>query len=108
MIIEIQAVVNQTDSIMMQKGRTLILWLSIVTNLTHGSILDKISSIKFGGSTAARKKALTLDTISSKLIKMEYAVRGAVVDAADKISEELKSGNTEKYPFGHIIYTNIG
>ena len=38
---------------------------------------------------------------------MEYAVRGKVVIAADRINEELKSGQ-HSYPFDHIVYTNIG
>ena len=37
---------------------------------------------------------------------MEYAVRGTVVVAADKISDELAAG--KKHPFDHIVYTNIG
>jgi alanine transaminase len=38
---------------------------------------------------------------------MEYAVRGTVVIAADKINEALKAGSMD-YPFDHIVYTNIG
>lgn len=55
------------------------------------------------------KKRLTLDSMSESLVKMEYAVRGKVVIAADKINEELASGAGKgKYPFDHIVYTNIG
>jgi len=40
---------------------------------------------------------------------MEYAVRGKVVIAADNINAELKTPEgQEKYPFDHIVYTNIG
>ena len=40
---------------------------------------------------------------------MEYAVRGQVVIKADEINEQLKLPNaSKKYPFDHIIYTNIG
>ncbi len=53
------------------------------------------------------KKRLTEDTMSPALKGMEYAVRGQVVIAADKINEELKAG-TKEYPFDHIVYTNIG
>jgi len=38
---------------------------------------------------------------------MEYAVRGKVVIAADKINDELMMGS-KNYPFDHIVYTNIG
>jgi alanine transaminase len=42
---------------------------------------------------------------------MEYAVRGKVVIAADQINTVLNGDNEEekeKYPFDHIVYTNIG
>ena len=41
---------------------------------------------------------------------MEYAVRGTVVIAADKISEALRNGNADDNHFGFdkIVYTNIG
>jgi len=54
-------------------------------------------------------KRLTMDTMSTNLKKMEYAVRGRVVIAADRIATELREPeNKGKYPFDHIIYTNIG
>lgn len=45
--------------------------------------------------------------MNQKLRKMEYAVRGKVVIAADSINQNLKEG-IGKYPFDHILYTNIG
>ena len=66
-------------------------------------------------SSPESKKRLTVDTMNRQLLKMEYAVRGPVVIAADKIDDELKSsssgssgGSSSKYAFDHIIYTNIG
>jgi aspartate/methionine/tyrosine aminotransferase len=53
--------------------------------------------------TNVSKKRLTEDTMSPRLKKMEYAVRGKVVIKADEINEHL-----EDYPFDHIVYTNIG
>jgi alanine transaminase len=60
-----------------------------------------------------KKKRLNLETMSQSLRRMEYAVRGKVVSAADKIAEELEQLKKEgkaftKYPFDHIVYTNIG
>jgi len=52
-------------------------------------------------------KRITEDTMNQNLKKMEYAVRGAVVIAADQINAELAKG-TSNSPFDHIIYTNIG
>ena len=45
--------------------------------------------------------------MSQKLRKMDYAVRGKVVIAADRINAELETGN-HNYPFDRIVYTNIG
>jgi len=40
---------------------------------------------------------------------MEYAVRGDVVNAADRIQEELQENPDQtEFPFGKIVYTNIG
>lgn len=53
--------------------------------------------------------------MSQNLRRMEYAVRGSVVIAADRINDELKeeqqqhgSSGSRKYPFDKILYTNIG
>ena len=53
--------------------------------------------------------------MSPNLRTMEYAVRGAVVIAADKINDELAKSRSDDgessatdYPFDHIVYTNIG
>ncbi|ACI64557.1 alanine aminotransferase, aminotransferase class I, partial [Thalassiosira pseudonana CCMP1335] len=53
-------------------------------------------------------KRLSIDTISDNLKAMEYAVRGKIAIEADRITEELKSSTDNKYPFDHIIMTNIG
>lgn len=57
-------------------------------------------------------KRLTTATMNPNLLKMEYAVRGAVVIAADKLAATLaadESGNKdEPRPFDKIVYTNIG
>lgn len=70
-----------------------------------------------------RRKCLTIDTIYPGIREMEYAVRGTVVIAADRINDELKSTRRDgesdkenqvqvpkekKYPFDKILYNNIG
>jgi aspartate/methionine/tyrosine aminotransferase len=56
-----------------------------------------------------KRKRLTEQTMSQSLRTMEYAVRGQVVIAADRINEALKDKNAQSnYPFDHIVYTNIG
>jgi hypothetical protein len=83
----------------------------------------------------SNKKRLTEETMNINLRNMEYAVRGTVVIAADRINDELKleaaeaeaeaeaennkdsnnkddsnnnSNSNSKYKFDKIIYTNIG
>lgn len=50
--------------------------------------------------------------MSQNLRRMEYAVRGSVVIAADRINEQLAaaaaSGEGTSFPFDKIVYTNIG
>lgn len=58
-------------------------------------------------SSVSTNKRLTLETMSPSLLKMQYAVRGKVVIAADKIADDLKAGVGD-YPFDHIVFTNIG
>mmetsp|Transcript_24670 Transcript_24670/g.72159 ORF Transcript_24670/g.72159 Transcript_24670/m.72159 type:complete len:223 (-) Transcript_24670:1039-1707(-) len=54
-------------------------------------------------------KRLTEETMSQNLRGMEYAVRGSVVIAADRINHDLTDPDSEtKHPYDHIIYTNIG
>ena len=66
------------------------------------------------GGKVPGAKCLTMDTIFSGLKEMEYAVRGTVVIAADRIHDELQKKQEDKdtvhhpYPFDRIVYTNIG
>jgi len=55
------------------------------------------------------EKRLTEQSMCQSLRHMEYAVRGQVVIKADEINEQLKLPDAKsKYPFDHIVYTNIG
>lgn len=60
-----------------------------------------------GGTPVDVAKRLTIDSINQHLRSMEYAVRGKVVIAADRISNEIQE-KVKEYPFDHIVYTNIG
>nr|GMD37133.1 alanine aminotransferase 2-like [Ipomoea batatas] len=50
---------------------------------------------------------LTLQSINPKVLKCEYAVRGEIVNLAQKIQEELQA-KPGSHPFDEIIYCNIG
>jgi len=50
---------------------------------------------------------LTLETINPKVLKCEFAVRGAIVARAHRLQEELQTKQSS-LPFDEIIYCNIG
>ena len=51
-------------------------------------------------------RPLEIQNINPHVIKSEYAVRGAIVDKAEKIKSRMNSG--EKFPFKDLISCNIG
>ncbi|KAK2868278.1 hypothetical protein Q7C36_000149 [Tachysurus vachellii] len=53
-----------------------------------------------------RKKVLTIDTMNANVKKVEYAVRGPIVQRAVQLEKELKEG--VKKPFDEVIKANIG
>uniref|UniRef100_A0A3B4DRF2 alanine transaminase n=1 Tax=Pygocentrus nattereri TaxID=42514 RepID=A0A3B4DRF2_PYGNA len=53
-----------------------------------------------------RGKVLTVDTMNANVKKVEYAVRGPIVQRAVQIEKELKEG--VKKPFNEVIKANIG
>ncbi|GKY93923.1 hypothetical protein MPSEU_000359200 [Mayamaea pseudoterrestris] len=93
-----------------------------LSSLTADASTSSASPSAPSSLSSTSTKRLTVESMNKNLLKMEYAVRGPVVIAADKINDELKqqqqqqqqhgatsqSSNNNKYPFDHIIYTNIG
>jgi aspartate/methionine/tyrosine aminotransferase len=82
----------------------------VLINFVSRFLAAKLSDAPVDTSTVSSpvsKKRLTEETMSPRLRKMEYAVRGKVVIKADEISEHLSKHDTD-YPFDHIVYTNIG
>ncbi|XP_024006656.1 alanine aminotransferase 2, mitochondrial [Eutrema salsugineum] len=65
------------------------------------------STSKMSASDSTSSLPVTLDSINPKVLKCEYAVRGEIVNIAQKLQEDLKS-NKDAYPFDEIIYCNIG
>ncbi|XP_036412739.1 alanine aminotransferase 2-like isoform X1 [Colossoma macropomum] len=63
---------------------------------------------KMAGNDASprRGKVLTVDTMNANVKKVEYAVRGPIVQRAVQIEKELKEG--VKKPFNEVIKANIG
>uniref|UniRef100_G3PYX0 Alanine aminotransferase 1 n=1 Tax=Gasterosteus aculeatus aculeatus TaxID=481459 RepID=G3PYX0_GASAC len=55
---------------------------------------------------SARAKVLTLDTMNPAVKKVEYAVRGPIVQRAVELERELSEGI--KKPFTEVIKANIG
>ena len=95
----------------------LILVWCIVLLMLNTWIVARISSADAPThitSSMSRRKRLTIDSISENLKTMEYAVRGKIAIEADRITQELHkqrqgvSTSGVKFPFDHIVYTNIG
>mmetsp|Transcript_1375 Transcript_1375/g.1855 ORF Transcript_1375/g.1855 Transcript_1375/m.1855 type:complete len:531 (+) Transcript_1375:91-1683(+) len=83
----------------------------VVVFTTLGVHAEQSTKLPPSTSTSATipQKCLTMDNMFAGLKEMEYAVRGKVVIAADEIHADLKKAeNKDKYPFDHIVYTNIG
>ena len=78
----------------------------IVLSTTMEHTMASTSSSNAAAAAPIRKKRLTVDTINTKLKNMEYAVRGKIAIEAERITHDLSTG--AKYPFNHIIFTNIG
>ncbi|MCI4390964.1 hypothetical protein PGIGA_G00128950 [Pangasianodon gigas] len=53
-----------------------------------------------------RRKVLTIDTMNANVKKVEYAVRGPIVQRAVQLEKELREG--VKKPFDEVIRANIG
>uniref|UniRef100_A0A3B1KJY7 alanine transaminase n=1 Tax=Astyanax mexicanus TaxID=7994 RepID=A0A3B1KJY7_ASTMX len=64
------------------------------------------SSMAGNDALARRGKVLTVDTMNANVKKVEYAVRGPIVQRAVQIEKELKEG--VKKPFNEVIKANIG
>ncbi|KAJ8337066.1 hypothetical protein SKAU_G00382860 [Synaphobranchus kaupii] len=58
------------------------------------------------GAASRRGKVLTVDTMNPCVKKVEYAVRGPIVQRAMQLEKELKEG--AKKPFTEVIKANIG
>lgn len=57
--------------------------------------------------TKIGRAPLSIDTINTNVINSEYAVRGEIVQIAQRISKELEEGRGN-YPFDKIVWCNIG
>ncbi|GAX86501.1 hypothetical protein CEUSTIGMA_g13909.t1 [Chlamydomonas eustigma] len=56
--------------------------------------------------TKTTKSVLSLESINSNVIEAEYAVRGEIVQIAQKLAKELEKGAT--LPFQKLVWCNIG
>lgn len=54
-----------------------------------------------------RKAPLSIDNINTRVINSEYAVRGEIVQIAQKIARDLEEGQGS-YPFEKVVWCNIG
>ncbi|KAL1538047.1 Alanine--glyoxylate aminotransferase 2, mitochondrial [Salvia divinorum] len=95
---------------------------TLVSSHSHHNLLLPYSSLllRFLTTTAANPSApsesmssdysstpVKIDSINPKVLECEYAVRGEIVNLAQKLQEDLKV-NPDSHPFDEIIYCNIG
>uniref|UniRef100_A0A6Q2X7A4 alanine transaminase n=1 Tax=Esox lucius TaxID=8010 RepID=A0A6Q2X7A4_ESOLU len=71
---------------------------SFILGVAHDKMTDK--------AVFTRDKVLTIHTMNPTVKKVEYAVRGPIVQRAVQIEKELKEG--VKKPFTEVIKANIG
>ncbi|CAK6974672.1 alanine aminotransferase 2-like isoform X1 [Scomber scombrus] len=76
--------------------------LSSLSATRRGLPLEKMSE----NGVASRAKVLTIDTMNPTVKKVEYAVRGPIVQRAVELEKELAEGM--KKPFTEVIKANIG
>jgi hypothetical protein len=56
----------------------------------------------------AAEGGLTFETLNTRLVEAEYAVRGPVVDLAKQLGKELADPAGNTLPFDELIFCNIG
>ncbi|CAB1317279.1 unnamed protein product [Coregonus sp. 'balchen'] len=76
--------------------------LSGVSEPQRGLVQEKMTD----NEVFSRNKVLTIDTMNPTVKKVEYAVRGPIVQRAVQIEKELREG--VKKPFTEVIKANIG
>uniref|UniRef100_A0A669C4A0 Alanine aminotransferase 1 n=1 Tax=Oreochromis niloticus TaxID=8128 RepID=A0A669C4A0_ORENI len=85
---------------------TALLWkrraLSSLSATRRGLPKEKMSE----NGIMSRAKVLTIDTMNPTVKKVEYAVRGPIVQRAVELERELSEGM--KKPFAEVIKANIG
>lgn len=76
--------------------------LSSLSATRRGLPKEKMSE----NGVSSRAKVLTIDTMNPTVKKVEYAVRGPIVQRAVELEKELSEGM--KKPFAEVIKANIG
>ncbi|XP_044074821.1 alanine aminotransferase 2-like isoform X1 [Siniperca chuatsi] len=76
--------------------------LSSLSATRRGLPKEKMSE----NGVSSRAKVLTIDTMNPTVKKVEYAVRGPIVQRAVELERELSEGM--KKPFSEVIKANIG
>nr|AAP42512.1 mitochondrial alanine aminotransferase [Sparus aurata] len=85
-----------------------------LSSSSPGRALSSVSATRRGlpkekmteNGVSSRAKVLTIDTMNPTVKKVEYAVRGPIVQRAMELEKELSEGM--KKPFAEVIKANIG
>ncbi|KAL3375735.1 hypothetical protein AABB24_006943 [Solanum stoloniferum] len=85
---------------------------SVLQRLTSSSsqspaVLRFLSTSSDSMASDYSSTPVTLNNVNPKVLKCEYAVRGEIVNLAQKLQQDLKE-NPGSHPFDEILYCNIG
>ncbi|KAL3343948.1 hypothetical protein AABB24_027466 [Solanum stoloniferum] len=85
---------------------------SVLQRLTSSSsqspaVLRFLSTSSDSMASDYSSTPVTLNNVNPKVLKCEYAVRGEIVNLAQKLQNDLKE-NPGSHPFDEILYCNIG
>ncbi|KAK6796076.1 hypothetical protein RDI58_009531 [Solanum bulbocastanum] len=85
---------------------------SVLQRLTSSSpqspaVLRFLSTSSDSMASDYSSTPVTLNNVNPKVLKCEYAVRGEIVNLAQKLQHDLKE-NPGSHPFDEILYCNIG
>ncbi|KAK6914620.1 Aminotransferase, class I/classII [Dillenia turbinata] len=95
--------------IVARRAKDCYLALTSPSSFFHRSLSSTSSSSPADsmGSSSKSSSALSVDSINPKVLKCEYAVRGEIVNIAQRLQQELQE-KPGSHPFDEILYCNIG
>ncbi|RNA00821.1 alanine aminotransferase 1-like, partial [Brachionus plicatilis] len=80
--------------------------IASLAQTTNNNLKSSKPNLKISENDTKAQKCLTMETLSSTVKNVQYAVRGRVVIRAGELEKELQNGVSK--PFDRVIRANIG